>query len=288
LPVQAKNQKMTELRARALLRNDGQMLAGERKEWNAEAYHAVSDPQFRWGLEVLTRVELHGDETVLDAGCGTGRLTAELGKRLPKGKVLACDLSENMVERARAYLEPQLGERVQVFAADMSQLSLNGAVDGVFSTAAFHWVHDHDRLFQSLYGALKGGGWLIAQCGGAANLARLYGRVRQLMARSDFAPYFHGWKSHTYFANPAETTRRLRDAGFSDAESYISLAPTEFSDARAFREFIRTVCVHKHLKALPPELYEGFLDPLVSAAETDSPPFTLDYQRLNISARKPD
>jgi trans-aconitate 2-methyltransferase len=263
------------------------MLADERKEWNAEAYHAVSDPQFRWGLQVLQRVAVRGDETLLDAGCGTGRLTAELAKKVPHGRVLACDLSENMVQRAKEYLEAQFGARARVFQADMARLQLPAEVDGIFSTAAFHWVADHEALFASLYGVLRPGGWLIAQCGGAANLARLYGRVREIMRKTEFAPYFKGWKSHTYFATPAETTRRLRDAGFADAESYISLAPTEFADARAFREFIRTVCVHKHLQVLPPQLHDGFLDPLVQAAAGDQPPFALDYQRLNISARKP-
>src|SRR5215813_9932637 len=120
------------------------MLTDQRKEWDATAYHAVSDPQFRWGLEVLERVQLRGDETVLDAGCGTGRLTAKLAERLPQGTVLACDLSENMVRGAREFLAPQFGDRVQVFAADMAALNLSTVADGVFSTAAFHWGQDHD------------------------------------------------------------------------------------------------------------------------------------------------
>jgi len=263
------------------------MLADQRKEWDATAYHAVSDPQFRWGLEVLERVPLRGDETVLDAGCGTGRLTAKLAERLPQGAVLACDLSENMVRGAREFLTPQFGERVQVFAADMAALNLSTVADGVFSTAAFHWVHDHDALFASLFRALKPGGWLIAQCGGGANLARLYGRVAQLQNQPPFRDYFRNWKSATHFAVPPKTTERLLNAGFDDAEAYLSLAPTTFPDANTYRAFISAVCVAKHLKELPTELHEPFLDPLVSAAAQDDPPFTLDYQRLNISARKP-
>jgi trans-aconitate 2-methyltransferase len=263
------------------------MLSDERKEWNASAYHALSDPQFRWGLEVLSRVTLRGDETVLDAGCGTGRLTAKLAERLPRGRVLACDLSENMVAVARDFLAPQFGERVKVFAADMARLNLDAAVEGVFSTAAFHWVHDHQALFASLFRALKPGGWLIAQCGGAANLARLYARIAQLQKQAPFAEYFTNWKDATYFATPPETTERLLDAGFHDAEAYISLAPTPFADANSFRAFITTVCVAKQLKELPAALHDPFLDPLVAAAAQDHPPFTLDYQRLNISAHKP-
>jgi trans-aconitate 2-methyltransferase len=263
------------------------MLADQRKEWNASAYHAVSDPQFRWGLEVLSRVRLRGDETVLDAGCGTGRLTAKLAEQLPRGRVLACDLSENMLRGARDFLAPQFGDRIVVFQADMARLALDAAVDGIFSTAAFHWVHDHEALFASLFRALKPGGWLIAQCGGGANLARLYARVAQLQKQSPFAEYFKSWKKSTHFATPAKTTERLLDAGFYDAEAYLTLAPTTFADAESFRAFITAVCVAKHLKELPAALHDAFLDPLVSAATADDPPFTLDYQRLNISAHKP-
>jgi trans-aconitate 2-methyltransferase len=263
------------------------MLTDERKEWNATAYHAVSDPQFRWGLEVLARVHLRGDETVLDAGCGTGRITAKLAEQLPRGRVLACDLSENMVRGARDFLTPQFGQRVEVFAADMARLDLDAVADGIVSTAAFHWVHDHEALFASLFRALKPGGLLVAQCGGGANLAGLYARVAQLQKRSPFAEYFANWKAATYFATPAETTARLRNAGFEDADVYITPAPTPFADGNSFRAFISTVCLAKHLKELPAGLHTAFLDPLAAAAAQDDPPFTLDYQRLNIYARKP-
>jgi trans-aconitate methyltransferase len=263
------------------------MLADQRKEWDANAYHTVSDPQFRWGLEVLERVQLRGDETVLDAGCGTGRLTAKLAEQLPHGNVLACDLSENMVRGARDFLVPQFGERVQVFRADMAALNLEGVADGVFSTAAFHWVHDHDALFASLFRALRPGGWLIAQCGGGANLARLYTRVAQLQNQPPFGEYFRNWKSATHFAVPPKTTERLLNAGFYDAEAYLSLAPTTFPNAGSYRSFISAVCVAKQLKELPADLHDAFLEPLIYAAAQDDPPFTLDYQRLNISAHKP-
>ncbi len=61
------------------------------REWDAETYDAVSDPQFNWGMEVLDRLELRGDEAVLDAGCGSGRVTAELARRLPRGRLIAVD-----------------------------------------------------------------------------------------------------------------------------------------------------------------------------------------------------
>src|SRR5215212_4757515 len=148
--------------------------AGRRStEWDAASYHRLSAPQFSWGSQVLDRLRLNGDETIIDAGCGTGRLTAGLLERLPRGRVVAVDLSQNMLEEARSHLSPPFGGRVEFARADLAGLPFESAFDGVFSTAAFRWVPDHPRLFRSLYRSLKPGGWLDAQCGGANNIARL-------------------------------------------------------------------------------------------------------------------
>src|ERR1700758_1370791 len=72
-----------------------------RMDWNAEQYHRVSEPQFEWGLQVLARVAalpVRGDESVLDAGCGTGRLTMHLAGLFPRGRVVATDVSGSMLQ----------------------------------------------------------------------------------------------------------------------------------------------------------------------------------------------
>src|SRR3954462_5800691 len=71
------------------------------REWDATSYHRLSNPQYSWGRRVLARVAPRGDETIIDAGCGTGRLTVELAALVPRGRVLAVDLSENMLHQAR-------------------------------------------------------------------------------------------------------------------------------------------------------------------------------------------
>src|SRR5829696_8801002 len=112
--------------------------AARAKEWDATTYHRVSNPQFGWGQRVLDRVPLRGDETVVDAGCGSGRLTAELLKRLPRGRVIAVDRSQNMLRAAGEYLRPLFGERVRFVRAGLQSLRLEESVDGIFSTATFH------------------------------------------------------------------------------------------------------------------------------------------------------
>ena len=138
-------------------------------DWNAERYHDVSSPQQAWGRRVLERLPLSGSERVLDLGCGTGRITQELHRRLPNGYLVAADRSDAMVE------------------------------------AAATWLREH--------------------------------------------------------------------------------APG--TGAEPFREFIATVCVRHHPEPLPPRERRMFLTELTMQAAADSPPFTLDYWRLNISARRP-
>src|SRR5512133_4117223 len=112
-------------------------------DWDAATYDRVADPQEEWGREVLARLELAGDETVLDAGCGSGRVTKLLLERLPHGHVVAVDSAPSMVEHARR----ALGDRATVLRASLTELTLNEPVDAAFSNAVFHWIADHDRLF---------------------------------------------------------------------------------------------------------------------------------------------
>ena len=130
------------------------------RDWDAGAYDRVADPQEDWGREVS--IDSHeGDEVLLDAGCGSGRVTELLLERLPHGCVIGVDASEAMVERARA----RLGRRAEVRTGDLAELELEASVDAVFSNAVFHWLPDHERLFERLYAALRPGGRLAAQCG---------------------------------------------------------------------------------------------------------------------------
>jgi len=258
------------------------------REWDAEAYHRLSEPQFEWGMKVVARLKLRGDETVLDAGCGSGRLSAELLSRLPRGHVLCADLSSNMLRSAREYLERDYPGRVRFLCADLTALPLRAAADGVFSTAVFHWIPDHPKLFASLFAALKPGGWLEAQCGGAGNLERLRTRAQRLMRSPEFAPHFRGFEDNREYASPELTMERLRAAGFVEAEAWLEPAPAAFPTRERFREFIGKVNLHKYVARLEDgELSRRFLDAMAEQAAGDDPPFTLDYLRMNLRARKP-
>jgi trans-aconitate 2-methyltransferase len=256
------------------------------REWDARAYHSVSEPQFEWGRRVLSALALRGDEVVMDAGCGSGRLTALLADRLPGGRVFAIDRSANMAKVAGETLA-RFGDRAAVAVADLSDLPFHDAFDVVFSTATFHWVLDHDRLFANLFSALRNGGRLSAQCGGGANLRRIHARADALAATPEFAAFFVGWSVPKEFADADTTRARLERAGFRDVDTSLEEAPFVFSDAPAFKAFVSTVVLRPYLARLDDErLRTVFLDRIAEAAAGDSPAFELDYWRLNVAATR--
>ncbi len=258
------------------------------REWNAAEYHRLSVPQFQWGKRVLGQLRLRGDECVLDAGCGTGKLTRALLESLPAGRVVGLDLSLNMVLHAQQNLESDFGGRVQSVAADMVALPFRNCFDGIFSTAAFHWVLDHDTLFNNLHAALRPAGWLHAQCGGGPNLARLCQRVRALSQAPEFSNWLGRFSEPWFFSEAESAASRLRAAGFESVETGLEQASFAVPSAVEFQQYLRTFVLHRHLELLPGDiLRSAFVQNLADASARDDPPWTLDYWRLDIRALKP-
>ena len=256
------------------------------REWNSGVYHRLSGPQVSWGKKVLSRLPLRGDEVVLDAGCGTGRLTAELLEALPRGRVVGVDLSQNMLRSAREHLMAQAEPRLSLITADLLHLPLGRVFDGIVSTAAFHWVLDHDRLFAELHRVLAPGGWLEAQCGGGPNLLALRKRTDELAATAKFAKFFTGFREPWLYEDAEGSAERLRHAGFVDVRTSLEPALTLLDDAPQYAEFVRNIILRRHLEQLPTEdLRQDFMGDLTAQAAADDAPFALDYWRLNLHGR---
>ena len=254
------------------------------REWDAKAYQRISEPQLAWGRKVLNTLVLDGGERVIDAGCGTGRLTELLLERLPRGHVVAVDRSENMLAEARARLVPRFGDaRVSFACADLASYVSSPPADVVFSTATFHWVLDHTSLFASVRASLRTGGVLVAQCGGAGNLTRAHAHAARIEAMPRFASYFASAPEVSRFADPESTASLLASAAFDAIVTGLEIAPTPFADAATFREFVEKVILRASLARLPDDVERAaYLDGFVAASASDDPPLTLDYIRLNI------
>jgi trans-aconitate 2-methyltransferase len=245
------------------------------RDWDATAYERLSAPQTAMGADVLDRLVLRGDETVLDAGCGTGKVTRLLYERLPRGRVIAVDAAPSMVELARELLPAG----VDVRQADLLELELDEPVDAVLSTATFHWVTDHERLFANLHALLKPGGRLVAQCGGHGNVAEIKQAGFGAAAEPRFARYFEGWDGDWVFATAEETERRLLAAGFGGVWTWLTRVNVDPGDPVGY---LRAICLSSWLARLPEELHDDFVS---TALERLPDRLEIHYVRLNILAR---
>ncbi len=246
----------------------------EVRSWDGRCYDRISTPQLAMGLEVLERLSLNGDETVLDAGCGSGRVTQALIERVPRGTVIALDASASMVAAARE----RLGPGADVRRGDLLELALDEPLDAILSTATFHWISDHDLLFARLREALRSGGKLSAQCGGEGNITGLRARAGVVLARAPYAEHFRDWSPPWNYAGAQETELRLRRAGFASARCWLAPAPTQPEHPR---EFLATIILGPMVQRLPEALRERFMGEVMTEL---GEPVVVDYVRLNIDA----
>ena len=245
------------------------------RDWDAATYDRVAAPQTRWGSAVLERLPLRGDEVVLDAGCGTGRVTEQLLERLPVGRVVALDASPSMIDEARRRLE-RFGDRVTYVVADLNEpfeLPDGVLVDATLSTATFHWVPDHAALFRNLAAVVRPGGRLVAQFGGAGNIASVKAIV---------ASIGDGWLGPAHYEPVEATTERLIAAGFTDVRAWLQPEPTRFEAGEPFETFLRTVILGPQVDRLP----EGERAAYVHEVASRMPEPVVDYVRLNVDATR--
>ncbi len=194
--------------------------------WNAADYHRSSSFQSGCGREVHARLALRGDETIIDLGCGDGRLTAELADRVPGGAVIGVDADPDMIAFARAH---HARAHVGFVQADARSFSLAGALarqaDLVVSTAALHWVADQEAVLRRCRAHLAPGGRLVFQMGGRGNSEEIIGAARLVAGDPRWSrwlqPFTHPWR----FPGPEEYRGWLERTGFRPAR--VELVPKD-------------------------------------------------------------
>ena len=253
---------------------------GRPVDWDAATYDRVADPQEEWGREVLARLTLRGDERALDAGCGSGRVTRHLLDLLPDGHVTGVDASPSMIGHARENLA-EYGDRVELLVSDLLELELERPVEAVFSNATFHWILDHQRLFDRMFAALAPGGAFEAQCGGEGNVAEFKDALESCAGDQRFSAYLRGMPDVQYFASVGDTEARLQRSGFEIERLWLERRDVSPPDPATF---VASVGLTHHLKRLPPELHDEFVAAVLGGMPR---PLVLRYVRLNISARRP-
>jgi len=255
-------------------------------DWDAQRYHRVAQPHAAWGANVLDRLTLAGDEVVLDAGCGSGKVTEQLLERLPTGRVIAVDQSPAMLAEARTTLAAYAS---QVAFVQSNLLALASAVapnsvDAVFSTATFHWIDDHGQLFSQLRTVLREGARLVSQFGGGDNLAGFMAGTDAIAAQPPYLEHLSGKSLWRFYYSPEQTQARLQAAGFTQIETWLEPSPQTFPDAQALADFGRAVVMRNHLAVLPAALHEDFIHAVSQEIQRRQGAYVLDYVRLNADA----
>ena len=247
--------------------------------WDAQTYDQISAPMTRMGTTVLDRLQLIGNETVLDAGCGSGRVTAKLLDRLPSGHVVALDGSDAMLAEARTNLVGY-GKRVSYLRADLSHdLPEFGPVDAILSTATFHWVSGHAGLLKRLATRLRPAGQLIAQWGGFGNVANVIDALDSV--KSDF-PELSYWEGPWWFPRPDEVTTLLHDAGFDVQRAWLTPEFVTLDTHEELERYLATPVLVAHLDRVAPEDRARLVTKVADAL----PARTINYVRMNVVATR--
>jgi trans-aconitate 2-methyltransferase len=256
--------------------------------WNAELYDRLNKPHRLWAQAILDELALNGDETVLDAGCGSGSVTFMLLERLPRGKIFAVDGSPEMIEKITSSIAERGDTNIEPIHADLTNFTLPEPVDVIFSNAVFHWIDDDVGLFGSLFRAAKAGGRLRAQCGGGDNITKVMLAVDSVGARDPFAKYLAGIDEARNYRTPQSAVAALENVGWADVRADTIEAPVELPDPGEANAYLRTIIVRNHIRHLPDQNHDAYISAIMDEfIERHGPPFTVDYVRLNLWATKP-
>lgn len=264
------------------------MATNPQTHWNAEVYERIGTPMRRWAQAVIDDLDLRGDETVLDAGCGSGSVTFDLLERLPRGRIYAVDSSPPMIEKLNRSIEERGETRIHPILADLTDFSLPEPADCTFSNAVLHWIREDDALFKSLINATRPGGRFRAQCGGYGNISRFWRAVDAVSRREPFSQHLPEQNDHRNYRTPERATETMTRAGWADIRARLFDSPVTFDAEEDAVLYLRTIILQSQVGRLPEELQGPYLRAVI--AETIrlyGSPFTADYVRLDLWATRP-
>jgi len=234
------------------------------EQWNAVDYHMNSSEQQKWGLELLDKIALSGNERVLDVGCGDGKLTAEIVRRVPYGSVLGIDKSEDMIRFAQEHYQSDVFPNLKFVLLDARNLFFDQEFDVVFSNAALHWVDDHANILLKIRGSLSAGGRVIAQMGGKGNASGILKILDTMISSKKWAGYFKGFSVPYTFYDDQEYRILLGSAGLTVKRIELIAKQMIHNGRGGLAAWIRTTWL-PYTRQLPENLQTGFINEIVNA-----------------------
>jgi trans-aconitate methyltransferase len=254
-------------------------------QWNAEAYARFSKGQKKWANELIAKLDITPNDSIIDIGCGDGKITAQLAT-ITQGRVTGIDKDPNMIARAtREY------PNVEFRQMDATAMTFEAEYSIAFSNAALHWTHDHRAVLSGIRRALEPGGKVLLQFGGCGNVARVIEVVEKIIRTTKYQPYFQGFDFKWFFPCPDTYEKLLATSGLTDYR--VQLIPKKMihETLNDFRGWILTTWF-PYINRVPHNLQETFIETIIhtylnATDQTPNKPIAIDMARMEVSAHKP-
>lgn len=240
-------------------------------QWNAADYAKNSGAQLEWARELIDKLALKGDEALIDIGCGDGKISAQIAQALPSGRVFGIDLSPDMVQLARETFDARNHPNLRFLQMDATKIQQARAFDVAFSTAALHWVADHQAVLNGVRACLKPGGRLLFQMGGRGNADAVYEALQIVMEGEAWQPYFEDFGYPYHFLEPEAYERWLPECGFRLKRAELIPKDMVHQGKEGFMGWLRTTWF-PYTDRLPADRRDPFLDEVVDAYLATHPP----------------
>ena len=267
------------------------MSSSKNYSWDAKDYSKNSQNQYQWAKELIPKLKLQGNEALLDIGCGDGKITAELAKALPSGKVVGIDSSPEMINLARRSFPNEQYPNIAFKVIDARNIPFQEEFDIAFSNAALHWIPDQKAVLECVQRSLKPKGRILFQMAGKGNAQAVLSLFDKLLVSPQWRDYFEGFTFPYAFLNPQEYRQLLVQAGLKPVSVELFPRDMKFPNVEGMSGWVRTTWL-PFTERIPIEQREGFVKEIVSSYIADHPndpegTVHLAMVRLEVEAYKP-
>ncbi|MGB7846616.1 MAG: methyltransferase domain-containing protein [Candidatus Acidiferrum sp.] len=248
-------------------------------QWNAELYDDKHSFVWKMATGLLDLLEAKSGELILDLGCGTGHLTAQIAST--GANVVGIDKSPEMIQQAR-----QKYPAMRFEVMDACEIAFPESFDAVFSNATLHWIKEPERAIAGISKTLRPGGRFVAEFGGKGNVGALMAAIEQAWRKLGL--HEHAPKPW-YYPSVAEYSGLLERHGLDVTYANLFDRPTPLEDGeRGLRNWFE-MFGGGFLEKLTPREH----DDVLAAVEREARPallrdghWVMDYRRLRIVAQK--
>ncbi len=252
---------------------------GQEMRWDAGLYDDKHSFVWKMAGGLLGLLNAQSGERILDVGCGTGHLTAQIAEA--GALVTGIDSSAEMIRRAQEKY-PHLQFRVM----DAREIAFQESFDAVFSNATLHWIREPECVVAGIARSLRPGGRFVAEFGGKGNTAQFLAAASRAWSRLEYAGATpRPW----YYPSVAEYAGLLEHHGFEVTYASLFDRPTPLEDGecglRNWMEMFLSTLVER-LPNSEREYFKAAVEQEARPALFRNSQWVMDYRRLRILARR--